>query len=76
MVYQLLVTLLMILQALRDGSNQILATGYLDDSDKIFHMSCHGVLEYGYPQVVYASKVVAQLVGYKLGEVARQQQLA
>ena len=65
----------MILQALQDASNQILATGYHDSSDKIFHMSCHGVLEYGHPQVVYATRFAAQLVSYKLGEAARRQQL-
>lgn len=66
----------MILQALHYASNQILATGYHDSSDKIFHMSCHGVLVYGHPQVVYATKFAAQLVFYKLGEAARRQQLA
>ncbi|KAL3160359.1 hypothetical protein ABBQ32_14129 [Trebouxia sp. C0010 RCD-2024] len=63
-------------QALQDASNQILATGYHESSDKIFHMSCHGVLLYGFPQVVYATKFAAQLVFYKLGEAARRQQLA
>lgn len=67
---------MMILQALQDASNQILATGYHASSDKIFHMSCHGVLVYGYPQVVYATKFAAQLVFYKPGEAARRQQLA
>ncbi|DBA75751.1 TPA: hypothetical protein ACH3X1_010162 [Trebouxia sp. C0004] len=67
---------MMILQALQDTSNQILATGYHESSDKIFHMTCHGVLVYGYPQVVYATKFAAQLVFYKLGEAARRQQLA
>ncbi|KAL3159354.1 hypothetical protein ABBQ32_14138 [Trebouxia sp. C0010 RCD-2024] len=63
-------------QALQDASNQILATGYHESSDKIFHMSCHGVLLYGFPQVVYATQFAAQLVFYKLGEAARRQQLA
>ena len=66
----------MILQALQEAPYQILAIGYHDSSDKIFHMSCHGVLEYGHPQVVYATQFAAQLVFYKLGEAARRQQLA
>jgi len=76
MDHQMLIKLMMILQALQDASNQILATGYHDSSDKIFHMTCDGVLEYGHPQVVYATKFAAQLVFYKLGEAARRQQLA
>ena len=79
MDYQLLIKPMMILQALQadlHASNQILATGYHESSDKIFHMSCPGVLAHGYPQVVYASKFAAQLVFYKLGEAARRQQLA
>ena len=66
----------MIPQGLQDASNQILANGYHESSDKIFHMSCDGVLDHGYTQIVYATKFAAQLVFYKLGEAARQQQLA
>ena len=66
---------MMILQALQDASNQILATGYRDSSHKI-HMSCRGVLVYGRPQVLYATTFAAQLVFCKLGEAARQQWLA
>lgn len=76
MDHQLLIKPMLLLQALQDASNQILATGYRESSDKIFHMSCHGVLVYGFPQVVYATKFAAQLVFYKLGEAARRQQLA
>ena len=35
---------------------------YHGNSDKIFHMSCDGVLEYGHMQVVYAINFAAQLV--------------
>ena len=76
MDHQLLIKPMMILQALQDVSNQILATGYHESNDKLFHMSCHGVLVYGYPQVVYATKFAAQLVFYKLKEAAQRQQLA
>ena len=67
--------MIMTLQALQDASIQILDTGYDDSSDKIFHMACDGVLEYSYPKIVYASRFAAQLVFYKLGEAAQQQQL-
>ena len=67
---------MVILQGLQDASSQILATGYHDSSDKFFHKSCPGVLKYGLPQIVYATKFAAQLVFYKLGEAARRQQLA
>ena len=76
MDHQVLIEPVMILQDLQNASNQILATGYHASSDKIFHMSCHGVLENGYPQIVYATQLAAQLVFYKLGEAARRQKLA
>ena len=44
--------LMIILEALQNASTQIFANGYHGSSDKIFHMSCHGVLEYGHPQIV------------------------
>ena len=69
-------SMIMMLQALQDASIQILDTGYHDSSDKIFHMACDGVLEYSHPKIVYASRFAAQLVFYKLGEAAQQQQLA
>ena len=39
-------------------------------------MSCHGLLERGHPSIVFATQFAAQLVLYKLGEVARYRQLA
>lgn len=39
-------------------------------------MSCHGLLERGHPSIVFATQFAAQLVFYKLGEVARYRQLA
>ena len=50
--------------------------GIMTAATEIFHMSCHGVLQYGLPQVVYASHFVAQLVFYQLGEAARRQKVA
>ena len=39
-------------------------------------MSCHGLLERKHPSIVFATQFAAQLVFYKLGEVARYRQLA
>ena len=64
------------LQALQDTVNQILTVGYHNGSDSLFHMSCHGLLEHGHPDIVFATQFAAQLVFYKLGEVARYRQLA
>ena len=64
------------LQALQDTVNQILTVGYHNGIDSLFHMSCHGLLERGHPSIVFATQFAAQLVLYKLGEVARYRQLA
>ncbi len=74
--HQSMKSMLMMLQASQDASLRILETGYHDSSDKIFHMACDDVLEQAHPNIKYASKFAAQLVFYKLGEAARQQQLA
>ncbi|DBB00231.1 TPA: hypothetical protein ACH3X1_014060 [Trebouxia sp. C0004] len=63
-------------EALQDTVNQILTVGYHNGSDSLFHMSCHGLLERGHPSIVFATQFAAQLVLYKLGEVARYRQLA
>ena len=64
------------LQALQDTVNQILTVGHHNGSNSLFHMSCHGLLERGHPSIVFATQFAAQLVSYKIGEVARYRQLA
>lgn len=64
------------MQALQDAVDQSLATGFHDGIDKILHMACHNLHEYGAPQIVYATRFAAQLVLHKLGEAARQRRLS
>ncbi|DBB01050.1 TPA: hypothetical protein ACH3X1_000950 [Trebouxia sp. C0004] len=63
-------------EALQDTVNQILTVGYHNGSESLFHMSCHGLLERGHPNIVFVTQFAAQLVFYKLGGVTRYWQLA
>ncbi|KAL3132928.1 hypothetical protein ABBQ38_006842 [Trebouxia sp. C0009 RCD-2024] len=72
---ELAVNLLPSSQALQDTVNQIRTVGYQNGSESIFHMLRHDLFEHGHPRIVFATQFAAQVVFYKLGQVARYRQL-